>query len=98
MKKLNCWEFMKCGREHPTADRPACPATLATELDGVNGGQAAGRCCWAVVGTICHGEVQGDFAVKKGSCLRCDFFQNVAHEEWPSMIVDDGKRPGDHGR
>ncbi len=66
-KKLNCWEFKKCGREpggtHAN-DLGVCPTTQEMRLDGVHGGINAGRSCWVVTGTLCRGEVQGTFAKK----------------------------------
>jgi hypothetical protein len=32
--------------------------------------------CWAKVGTLCNGEVQGEFAKKYGTCTKCDFFKH----------------------
>ena len=87
VKKPSCWDVMKCGRELATAERPACPAATATNLDGINCGMAAGRCCWAVAGTLCH-DKQGTFAVKTNNCLECEFFKRVAREEWPGVMVD----------
>ena len=74
---------MKCGREVATPDRPACPAVTAKHLDGVNCGMAAGRCCWAVVGTLCR-EREGTGR----DCLDCEFFKRVGREEWPGVMVD----------
>jgi len=83
-KKLNCWEFMKCGRE-PAGDKVAelgiCPAASDSSFDGLNLGKNAGRICWAVAGTLCGGKVQGTFAEKRVSCIDCDFFKLVQVEE-----------------
>ena len=80
----NCWEYMCCGRE-PGGNRAkefgVCPAATIEDLDGYNGGHHGGRFCWAVAGTFCGGEIQGDFAEKIGSCYRCNFFQYVKLEE-----------------
>jgi len=82
--KINCWEFKKCGRE-PGGIRSyelgICPAALDTSFDGTNRGKNAGRFCWAVAGTFCGGAAQGTFAEKRESCLSCDFFNKVRHEE-----------------
>jgi len=62
MKRVNCWEFKKCGRElagDKAADLGICPASMNTTLDGVHSGICAGRACWAVAGTMCGGEIQG---------------------------------------
>ena len=84
MAKLNCWEVMKCGREPGGAKAKAlgvCPAATNACLNGLNRGKNAGRCCWAVAGTFCDGEVEGTFARKLTSCLDCAFFKQVVAEE-----------------
>lgn len=84
MKKLNCWEIRKCGREpggNRTDDLGICPAANAEEQDGVNHGRNAGRICWAVAGTFCGGKVQGDFAMKTASCMVCEVFKRIKEEE-----------------
>lgn len=81
---LNCWEFMNCGRE-PGGNRAdelgACPAAVDKSFEGINSGKNGGRICWAVAGTFCDGDIQGSFAEKRKSCIRCDFFKNVQEEE-----------------
>lgn len=83
-KKLNCWEFKKCGRE-PGGENietyGVCPAATATSFDGFHGGVCAGRACWAVAGTFCGGQPQGTFARKIKNCAKCDFHQLVITEE-----------------
>jgi len=84
MKKMNCWEFTKCGREpfgKNAEELGVCPATILLETDGLNGGANGGRICWAVIGTLCGGEVQGTFAQKKKYCFDCDFYKKVKAEE-----------------
>ena len=84
MKRQNCWEYMKCGRQ-PGGDKAAelgvCPAADDRSYDGINCGKNAGRFCWAVAGTFCGGKVQGTFADKRESCLSCVFFNKVRAEE-----------------
>lgn len=81
---LNCWEFMNCGRE-PGGNRAdelgACPAAVDESFEGINSGKNGGRICWAVAGTFCDGHIQGTFAEKRKSCIRCDFFKKVQEEE-----------------
>jgi hypothetical protein len=84
MKKNNCWEFMKCGREQGgilTAELGVCPASVERGLEGVHGGRNAGRSCWVVAGTFCRGNVQGTFAKKYKNCRRCNFYIKVRMEE-----------------
>ncbi len=90
MKKLNCWEFMKCGREPGGVnvdEMGICPAALDRSADGLNGGHNGGRICWAIAGTFCGGEVQGTFAQKKLSCISCEFFKRVRNEEGPKNFT-----------
>ena len=82
--KANCWEFKKCGRQPggiKVTELGTCPAALDSKLNGINGGAKGGRACWALVGTLCGGKVQGSFAAKMGNCLKCEHFRNVRTEE-----------------
>ena len=82
--KLNCWEFMKCGRQQDgtnVRELGVCPAPQDTSSDGINGGKNACRICWIVAGTFCDGKVQGTFAEKKLSCMHCDFYHLVRKEQ-----------------
>ncbi len=84
MRKLNCWEHKKCGRQpggNRVADRGICPAAVEESLDGSHDGSNAGRACWIVCGTLCQGAVQGTFAQKFKNCEQCDFYQLVRSEE-----------------
>jgi len=82
-KKLNCWEYKKCGREPGgvRADLGVCPSATTEKLDGTHGGKNSGRACWVVAGTMCGGEVQGVFAKKYENCENCDFYKMVIEEE-----------------
>jgi len=83
-ERQNCWQFMRCGRE-PGGSRVEelgiCPAASDGSYDGINRGLNAGRICWAVAGTFCGGQVQGKFADKRSTCVRCDFFKLVRSQE-----------------
>lgn len=84
MKKKNCWEFKKCGREPGGVKAEllgVCPAATDDRLEGVHGGAHAGRACWIVAGTYCGGEVQGTYAQKFENCMSCEFFKAVKAEE-----------------
>ena len=86
-ERLNCWEYMKCGRQlegDEVAELGICPAATDTSYDGINFGKNAGRFCWAVAGTLCDEQVQGTFAEKRISCISCDFFKLVQQEEGAS--------------
>ena len=85
MKKQNCWEFKKCGR-NPGGENEkklgACPVPVASRLDGAHGGKNGGRVCWLIARTMCDGKVQGTFAEKVSDCLAdCDFYKKVKREE-----------------
>ncbi len=84
MKKLNCWEMKKCGREEGggnTKKDGVCPAALDSSCNGINNGKNAGRICWALAGTFCGGKVQGNFAQKQVSCMTCEVFKQIKAEE-----------------
>ncbi len=89
MTRQNCWDAKRCGREAGgprVAELGVCPASTERRLDGVNRGANAGRACWGLVGTLCHGQVQGHFAQKISTCLSCDVFKQVEREEWPDYV------------
>ncbi len=83
-KKLNCWEFKKCGREpggKNVGEYGVCPSADTSRADGINQGSQGGRACWVISGTLCRGEIQGSFAKKIGNCTECEFYQLVRKEE-----------------
>lgn len=89
-KKMNCWEFKKCGREPggaKVAELGICIAATDKSTSGCNNGMNGGRMCWAVTGTLCGGQVQGTFAQKQVSCLGCDFFKMVKKEEGTANFI-----------
>ncbi len=83
-RKLNCWEYLKCGRQ-PDGDnvneKGVCPAAIDGVFDGLNDGCHGGRFCWEIAGTLCKGEIQGTFAEKRGSCMNCSFYKLVHQEQ-----------------
>ncbi|MDD5302153.1 MAG: hypothetical protein PHS14_03505 [Elusimicrobia bacterium] len=84
MKRQNCWEAMSCGRQPGGAherELGVCPAAISGANDGAHRGVFRGRMCWQVTGTLCGGEVQGDFAKKMLACLNCRFLQKVQDQE-----------------
>ncbi len=58
---LNCWEFMKCGRD------------ITKDCAAVE--KKAGDVCWIIAGTMCGGKPQGTFSQKVGSCKKCGYYQ-----------------------
>jgi signal transduction histidine kinase len=84
----NCWQVKGCGRQPGGANAEqlgVCPAAVAAEYDGTNGGDNAGRVCWAVAGTLCGSRVSGTFAQKQIACMQCDFFSDVRAELGPDF-------------
>jgi hypothetical protein len=74
---MNCWEFMKCGREKGglvEKEQGTCPAY-----------PDHGRSCARLIGTLCGGEVHGLIAKRIKDCVKCPFFQSLHQEriaEW----------------
>ncbi|MFW9847639.1 MAG: two-CW domain-containing protein [Candidatus Thorarchaeota archaeon] len=84
MAKENCWQMKNCGREPGgvnAADLGVCIAATEATVNGQNEGENGGRVCWAVAGTLCGGEVQGEFAIKMDNCIMCDVYHTVSKEE-----------------
>lgn len=84
MAKLNCWESKECGREPGgahVAELGICPAAMEKRANGLNGGENAGRVCWAIAHTLCEGKVQGTIVEKLNNCMECEFFRLVSREE-----------------
>ena len=84
MAKANCWEHKKCCRQRGgdrVSELGICPASVETRVNGIHGGVNGGRCCYAIVGTLCGDKVQGTYAQKLSSCMDCDFFKLVVSEE-----------------
>ncbi len=87
MKKRNCWEVMKCGRQPKgkyEEEFGACPAATDSSFDGAHGGHNAGRMCWAVAGTF-GPSACGTFIEKHQDCTRCRFYRQVGREEEDSF-------------
>lgn len=83
-RKLNCWEFNKCGREPGgvnVEELGVCPSSVETRAGGINGGINGGRACWAISGTLCGGTVSGTFVTKYRDCRGCAFYLKVKKEE-----------------
>jgi hypothetical protein len=83
---------MKCGREPGgirSEELGICPASTEMKYNDVNSGDAPGRICWAVAGTLCGGVVQGTFAKKFEDCLKCPFLLEVINEEGDKFIMSE---------
>lgn len=89
MVKFNCWEFKKCGRQpmgNKVSELGVCPVATEAKAHGINGGTNGGRACWAIAGSLCGGKVQGSYATKLGSCLQCDFFNEVRRQQAEKFV------------
>ena len=85
MRKLNCWEYKKCGKEPGGKNAETCgvcPAATETKLDNVNYGTNGGRACWGVSGTLCDQKKHLSFALHVTECTKCDFYNLVNEEDW----------------
>ena len=58
-----CWDIQDC----PVEIKEKCPAW---EFQ-------SGHLCWFISGTICHGEVQGDWSSKMKICRKCEVFHTM---------------------
>jgi len=104
MQRLNCWEFMECGRE-PSGSRVrhcgVCPAALPGDHDGANRGLHQGRACWAVAGTLCATQHSGSVTEKVLHCVHCPFLKHVQAQEGSDFVLiptTSPKRPAIVGR
>ncbi len=93
MGKLNCWEYMQCGRQpggENTEQHGVCPVTIDKRLDGAHQGNNGGRTCWLVGGTECREFFEKtrhqDFAMKYHDCTLCEFYNHVRFEEAPGFF------------
>lgn len=83
-RRVNCWEFMRCGRQpggRLAGEFGICPVAKKNSYDGENGGRFAGRACWKVFGTFCRGTMERSMTRKALHCLHCPFAQKVAEEQ-----------------
>jgi hypothetical protein len=87
MRKLNCWEYTRCGKEHGAVDpRACCPVSTYASAHGVNQGESAGRLCWSIPGSHCRGqEGTDDPDGVPEACERCGFHALVLAEEGVSF-------------
>ena len=69
---MNCWEFKNCGREKGGTNSIELGVCPAYPDDGKN--------CARKAGTLCGGKVQGTFAMKIDSCIKCEFFNSEYHQ------------------
>jgi hypothetical protein len=70
MRLPPCWQITGCGREGGGRNE----AELGTCAAYPNHGHS----CWAVVGTLCGGQVRGALAQKRGSCITCQVYKRYS--------------------
>ena len=90
MKKMNCWEYKKCGHELGgvnSSREGICPSAMEARLNGVHDGMSAGRACWVVSNTMCDRSRQGSFGDKYQMCVKCAFYLQVKREEGYRYIL-----------
>jgi hypothetical protein len=81
-RRLNCWEFRNCGREHGGLMVDVlgeCPVANAMKFDGHNGGVAAGRACWIIPNSGCRSSMNNINSSR--NCHECEFYRRVISEE-----------------
>lgn len=79
-KKLNCWEYVNCGREKNGLMVPVlgeCKVYSDMKHDGLNNGIGAGRACWMTHNKSCILIKSGQIAC----CFDCSFYKRVVFEE-----------------
>ena len=90
MAKTNCWEFKRCGRQPGGAhvvELGVCPAATVQDAHGIHDGQNGGRACWAIVGTLCKGQVQDSLVAKMHHCVGCDFRSEVESDTGADLLT-----------
>ncbi|MHA2128242.1 MAG: two-CW domain-containing protein [Promethearchaeota archaeon] len=77
MKKLNCWEFMKCDKgltDNDNGKSGSCPVASEIFANDLNGGTNGGRICWVIMDRHCKKKAQT-------TCFQCEFHYKVMSEE-----------------
>jgi hypothetical protein len=80
MNPINCWEYIRCGRElggNNTTESGVCPASTHTLADGFLGGVNGGRACYFIMGTLCCGEVDLNIDKNSKNCTKCSFREKL---------------------
>jgi len=79
-KKLNCWEYVNCGREKNGIMVPIlgeCKVISEMKYDGLNSGVGAGRACWMTLNKNCVMQKTKQISC----CYDCQFYKRVLFEE-----------------
>jgi hypothetical protein len=83
---MNCWEFMKCGRDANGVKVKELGLCVAYPNHGTH--------CARIAGTLCGGCVQGSFAMKLSTCLQCDFYKS---QNYDRTFPEKGATPSSGG-
>ncbi len=86
-KKLNCWEFVNCGREKNglmVSTLGECKVVTDMKYDGLNNGVGAGRACWMTHKDNCVMIKSQQYL----SCYDCPFYKRVAFEEEEQIVCE----------
>jgi hypothetical protein len=91
MKRKNCWEMKRCGREPEGKNATSlgvCPAALPSKYDGINGGKYGGRLCWTVTGTF-NDRIQpkNDDAKHLEKCIVCYVLKQIVRDKKRDFIL-----------
>lgn len=84
MSKLNCWEFIKCGKGplgNGINKSDICPVAVETSANALNGGVNGGRICWVIAENCSNAEVKCSKLHRKDFCFSCEFRYKVTLEE-----------------
>lgn len=90
MRKQNCWEFKKCGRQlggENVKELGICPAYDFSDADGFCDGTNGGRACAYIQGTFCGGKAKGNRKDKNEECAKCKFYKMLRHAHGEDMSV-----------
>lgn len=82
--KVNCWTFIKCGREYGGGNVKSlgrCPAATYTAFNQTNGGFNGGRYCWQIAGTFPSKDILCSHTENIKDCTFCKFYKLVEAEE-----------------
>jgi len=76
---MNCWEMKNCGRQQG--------GDKAAELGVCAAWPNDGKRCARVAGTLCGGQVQGSFATKLVSCMKCEFYKSEHYDRTYTKVT-----------
>ncbi len=84
VKKLNCWEVMKCGKGPEVSKANPlgiCPVASTISANGLNGGVNGGRICWVIADIHCENKTMCSCIQGASDFFKCEFYNRVKKEE-----------------